>query len=183
MSKITATESRRILQESTGNSGKWKQYSDRKFIGFLPVDSSQFPVLSGRKRSEIIGKNPKNFRWGYCFHVPAISGAFLSEPASNFRPGNVFLLRPFDIDYNYVDIQTEQVRLLKRNFSNVSLKYFSLRLFSILINFGISFKSIVQFLHNPGVFWPFRWHLVQVNWSIVAIGDEDVCGGKLMKCN
>jgi len=109
-------------------------------------------VLSGRNRSEIIGKNPKNFRWEYCFHVPAISGAFLSEPARNFRPGNVFLLRPFDIDYKYVDIQTEQVRLLKRNFSKVSLKHFPLRLFSILINFGISFKSIVQFLHNPVVF-------------------------------
>jgi hypothetical protein len=45
-------------------------------------------VLSGRNRSEIIGKNPKNFRWEYCFHVPAISGAFLPEPARNFRPGN-----------------------------------------------------------------------------------------------
>jgi hypothetical protein len=51
------------------------------------VDSSQFPVLSGRNRSEIIGKNPKNFRWEYCFHVPAISDAFLPEPARNFRPG------------------------------------------------------------------------------------------------
>jgi hypothetical protein len=56
------------------------------------VDSGQFPVLSGRNRSEIIGKNPKNFRWEYCFDVPAISDAFLPEPARNFRPGKVFLL-------------------------------------------------------------------------------------------
>jgi hypothetical protein len=87
-SKITATGSRRILQESPGNPRKWKQYSDRKFIGFFPVDSCQFPVLSGKNRSEIIGKNPKNFRWEYCFHVSAISGAFLPEPARNFRPGS-----------------------------------------------------------------------------------------------
>jgi hypothetical protein len=84
---ITATGSRRILQESTGNSRKWKQYSDRKFVGFFPVDSSQFPVLSSRNRSEIIGKKPKIFRWEYYFHVPAISGAFLTEPARDFRPG------------------------------------------------------------------------------------------------
>jgi hypothetical protein len=82
-------ERRRILQESFGNRRKWKQYSDRKFIGFFPVDSCQFPMLSGRNRSEIIGKNPKNFRWEYCFHTPAISGAFLPEPARNFRPGNI----------------------------------------------------------------------------------------------
>jgi hypothetical protein len=80
-------ERRRILRKSSGNRRKWKQYSDQKFIGFFPVDSSQFPVLSGKDRSEIIGKNPKNFRWEYCFHVPAISGAFLPEPARNFRPG------------------------------------------------------------------------------------------------
>ncbi len=80
-------ESHRILQESTGNSRKWKQYSNRRFFGFFPVDSSQFHVLSSRNRSEIIGKNPKIFRWEYCFHVPAISGAFLPEPARNFRPG------------------------------------------------------------------------------------------------
>jgi hypothetical protein len=43
-----------IPQESTGNSRKWKQYSDQKFVGFFPVDSSQFPVLSDRNRAEII---------------------------------------------------------------------------------------------------------------------------------
>jgi hypothetical protein len=47
-------ERHRILQESTGNSRKWKQYSRRKFIGFFPLDSGQIPVLSGRNRSEII---------------------------------------------------------------------------------------------------------------------------------
>jgi hypothetical protein len=79
-----ATGTRRMLQESNGNSRKWKQYSDRKFLGFFPVDSSQFPVLFGRNRSEIIGKNPEIFRWEYCFHVPVISDAFLPEPARNF---------------------------------------------------------------------------------------------------
>jgi hypothetical protein len=56
------------------------------------VDSGQFPVLSGRNQSEIIGKNPKNFRWEYCFHVPVISGAFLPEPARIFRPEQLNLL-------------------------------------------------------------------------------------------
>jgi hypothetical protein len=77
----------RILQESTGNNRKWKQYSHRNLSDFFPVDSSQFPELSDRNRSEIIGKNPKFFRWEYCFHVPAISGAVLPEPARIFRPG------------------------------------------------------------------------------------------------
>ncbi len=80
-------ESHRIPQESNGNSRKWKQYSDRKFVGFFPVNSSQFPVLLGRNLSKIIGKNPTNFRWEYCSHVPAISDDFLSEPARNLRPG------------------------------------------------------------------------------------------------
>jgi len=66
-----------------------KRENHRKFLGFFPVDSSQFPVLSGRKRSEMIGKNPKIFRWEYCFHVPAISDAFLPEPARNFWPGDI----------------------------------------------------------------------------------------------
>jgi hypothetical protein len=34
----------RILQESTGNSRKWKQYSDRKFVGFF---SGRFQSISG----------------------------------------------------------------------------------------------------------------------------------------
>jgi hypothetical protein len=32
------------------------------------VDSCQLPVLSGRNRPEIIGKNPKIFRLEYCCH-------------------------------------------------------------------------------------------------------------------
>jgi hypothetical protein len=74
----------RILQESTGSGSS---IPTGNLSDFFPVDSSQFPVLSGRNRSEIIGKNPKIFRWEYCFHVPAISSAFLPEPARNFRPG------------------------------------------------------------------------------------------------
>jgi hypothetical protein len=58
----------------------------RNLSDFFPIDSSQFHVLSGRNRSEIIGKNPKIFVWEYCFHAPAISGAFLTEPAHHFRP-------------------------------------------------------------------------------------------------
>ncbi len=69
----------RILQERCGKvtvscrkapeiAGTWKQYSDRKLFGFIPVDSCQLPVLSGRNRPEIIGKNQKNFRPEYCFH-------------------------------------------------------------------------------------------------------------------
>jgi hypothetical protein len=53
-------------------------------MDFFPVDSSQFPVTFDRKRSEIIGKNPKISRWEYCLHVPAIPGAFLPEPARKF---------------------------------------------------------------------------------------------------
>jgi hypothetical protein len=80
-------ENHRILQESTGNNRKWKQYSHRNLSDFFPVDSSQFPELSGRNQPKIIGKNPKIFRWEYCFHIPAISDAFLPEPARIFRPG------------------------------------------------------------------------------------------------
>jgi hypothetical protein len=80
-------ECHRILQESTGNNRNWKQYSHRNLSDFFPVDSGQFRELSSRNRSEIIGKNPKIFRWEYCFHVPAISSAFLPEPAHIFRPG------------------------------------------------------------------------------------------------
>jgi hypothetical protein len=53
-------ERHRILQDSTGYTRKWEQYSRRKFPGiFFLVDSSQFPVLSGRNRSQIIEKKPK----------------------------------------------------------------------------------------------------------------------------
>jgi hypothetical protein len=49
-------------------------------------------------RSEIIGKNQKNFRWEYCFHVPPISGAFLPELARIFRHG--FYKKMIDIAFN-----------------------------------------------------------------------------------
>ncbi len=99
-SKVTNTRSYRILQERSGKvtascrkapeiAGTWKQYSHRKFIGFFPVNADQFLVLSGRDRSEIIGKNLKSFQREYCFHVPAIYGAFLPEPARIFRPGTI----------------------------------------------------------------------------------------------
>ncbi len=65
--KIPAIISCGILQERCGKvtvsrgkapeiPRKWKQYSGRKFFGIFPVNSCQLPVLSGRKRSEIIRK-------------------------------------------------------------------------------------------------------------------------------
>ncbi len=95
---ITATGSRRILQERRGKvTGSCRKALEITGSGtsiptgtnriFFPVDSGQFPMLFGKNRSEIIEKNLKIFRWEYCFHVPAISGAFLPEPARIFRPG------------------------------------------------------------------------------------------------
>jgi hypothetical protein len=81
---MIATGSLRILQESTGNSRKRKQYSDWKFVGFFPVNSGQFSVVFGRDLLEIIGKKPENSRWEYCVHFPMICGAFLPEPARIF---------------------------------------------------------------------------------------------------
>jgi hypothetical protein len=52
-------EIHRILQESKGNSRKWKQYSDRKFSDFfqwIPVNFPCFPAGTGRKSSEKIRK-------------------------------------------------------------------------------------------------------------------------------
>jgi hypothetical protein len=57
----------------------WKPYFDQKFSGFFPVDSCQLPVVSGRNRLKIIGKNPKKFWPECCFHVPAISDVFLQD--------------------------------------------------------------------------------------------------------
>jgi hypothetical protein len=97
-SMIPTTGSRRVLKERcrkvTGSCrktpeivGTWKQYFHRKMTGFFPVNSSQLPVLSGRKRSEIIGKNPKNFRPEYCFHK--ITGIIQNRqfPGRTVRPG------------------------------------------------------------------------------------------------
>ena len=91
-----------ILQERCGKvtgphrkapeiAGSGSSIPTGNLLDFFPVDSDQFPVLSSRNRSEIIGKNPKIFRLEYCFHVPVTSGAFLPEPARIFRPGNVQL--------------------------------------------------------------------------------------------
>jgi hypothetical protein len=81
---IPATRSRGILQEIAGT---WKQYSDRKLSGFFPVDSCQFPVLSGRNRSEIIGKNPKIFRPEYYFHKITGFARNRQFPDRPVRPG------------------------------------------------------------------------------------------------
>jgi hypothetical protein len=52
-------KSHQILQESTGISRKWKQYSDRKFAGFfsggfqlIPCAFREEPVRNHRKKSE-----------------------------------------------------------------------------------------------------------------------------------
>ena len=97
-SNIPATGSHMILQETCGKvtgshrkapeiAGSGSSIPTGNLLDFFPVDSDQFPVLSSRNRSEIIGKNPKIFRLEYCFHVPVTSGAFLPEPARIFRPG------------------------------------------------------------------------------------------------
>ena len=99
-SNIPATGSHMILQERCGKvtgshrkapeiAGSGSSIPTGNLLDFFPVDSDQFPVLSSRNRSEIIGKNPKIFRLEYCFHVPVTSGAFLPEPARIFRPGIV----------------------------------------------------------------------------------------------
>ena len=56
------------------------------------IESGRFPTkilillhsISGRNRSEVIGKRPINFRWKYCFRIQTISGAFLAETARIF---------------------------------------------------------------------------------------------------
>jgi hypothetical protein len=53
----------------------------RIFFRWIPANFLCFPTGN---RLEIIGKNPKIFRWEYCFHVPAISSVFLLEPARIF---------------------------------------------------------------------------------------------------
>ena len=64
-SKITATGSCRkeagTSPDPAGKHRKWKQYSDRKFLDFFPVDFSRFPALSSRNRSEIMGKKSEKF--------------------------------------------------------------------------------------------------------------------------
>ncbi len=74
----------RVLQERCGKSpypaGKHRKSLEHgssipagKFSVFLPVDSCQLPVLSGRNWAENIGKNPKIFRPEYC-QLSVLSG-------------------------------------------------------------------------------------------------------------
>jgi hypothetical protein len=71
--------------------------------GFFPVDSSQLPVLSGRKRSEIIGKNPKKFPAGTL--LPRNHGNYpesaVSGPGCSIWLYTNIILRIFRICYNY----------------------------------------------------------------------------------
>jgi hypothetical protein len=46
----------------------------------MPRTFQQESIGNHRKKSEI-------FQWKYCFSIPAISGAFLPEPARIFRDG------------------------------------------------------------------------------------------------
>ncbi len=48
-------ESRCILQENTGNRWNVDAVFRPEIFGFFPVDSCQFPVLSGRNQAESIG--------------------------------------------------------------------------------------------------------------------------------
>jgi hypothetical protein len=58
-------------------SGKRKQHSCGKIFGFFPMISDWFlPEITG-SRLEFTGKNPKIFRFDYCFRIPVISGIFL----------------------------------------------------------------------------------------------------------
>jgi hypothetical protein len=61
--------------------GSWKQYSGPEFSGFFG-GFRQIPVVSGRIRPEIIGKNPENSGREYCFHVPDISRVSLQDPVT-----------------------------------------------------------------------------------------------------
>jgi hypothetical protein len=67
-------ESHRILQENTGYRWNMEAVFRTEIVWIFPVDSCQLPVISGRNRPEIIGKNPKNFRPEYCFHK--VTGSF-----------------------------------------------------------------------------------------------------------
>jgi hypothetical protein len=57
----------------------WEQYFGWKFARFFPMLSARFlPEITGSWQ-ESTGKNPSNIRPEYCFHVIAISGAFLKD--------------------------------------------------------------------------------------------------------
>jgi hypothetical protein len=87
------------------HTGRWKQYSNRNFLGFFPYDFRPFPTgkhrqLAGihRKKSEklptgILLPFPRNFR---CFPTEYgdFSASFLQDPAGyggrNLRPGYTY---------------------------------------------------------------------------------------------
>jgi hypothetical protein len=76
--------------------GKWKQYSGRKLPDFFPMDSGQFPVLSGWEMTEIHWKKIDQFPTGLLLPLssafrafqpdtvifPHLSGRFLRYPSS-----------------------------------------------------------------------------------------------------
>ena len=134
-SNIPATGSHMILQERCGKvtgshrkapeiAGSGSSIPTGNLLDFFPVDSDQFPVLSSRNRSEIIGKNPKIFRLEYCFHVPVTSGAFLPEPARIFRPG-------------YIDLQ-------KKNSIKRKMKYLLRSIFVISLFYTILMRFLFR---------------------------------------
>ncbi len=61
-----------------GKHRKAVEYGNSILAGFVPVDSSQLPVLFNRNRSEIIGENSEDFRPEYCFHK--ITGIARNRP-------------------------------------------------------------------------------------------------------
>ncbi len=64
---------RRIPLEHTG---RWKQYSNRNFLGFFLMIFDRFLPESTGNWQEFTEKHPKNFRPEYCFHFRGISAGF-----------------------------------------------------------------------------------------------------------
>jgi hypothetical protein len=63
-------------EKRTGRNGKyWEVGSSIPTWNFPDFfgEFRQLLVVFGRIRPEIIGQNPENFGWEYCFHVPDIS--------------------------------------------------------------------------------------------------------------
>jgi hypothetical protein len=91
MSMISATGScRKDAGKSSDSAGKqWKSLEHGSSIpnGHCPVDSCQLPLLSGRNRPEIIGKNTENFRPEYYFHKMTENIGNRQFPGQFVRPG------------------------------------------------------------------------------------------------
>ncbi len=83
----------RILQESIGNSCNMEAVFRPEIFRNFPVYSCQFPVLSGRNRTDSIGKNPKNFRPEYCFDKITIIVRNRPFSGRTVRPTNVSAIR------------------------------------------------------------------------------------------